>query len=112
MAFSLPKNQEIEPCGPRFGVKSATNRATSVSWRAPYMTSAPMRKLANSGHLDFVDMHLSHVSQMVVEGFLGRLDVAIVEATDITHDGRVYLTTGIGNSPTFLQKAERVIIEL
>jgi succinate CoA transferase len=86
--------------------------AKAVSWRAPYMTSAPLRKLANSGGLDFVDMHLSHVSQMVMEGFLGRLDFAIVEATDITNDGRVYLTTGIGNAPTFLENAERVIIEI
>jgi succinate CoA transferase len=90
----------------------ALGEAEAVSWRAPYMTSAPMRKLANSGRLDFVDMHLSHVPQMVMEGFLGRIDLAIVEATDITADGRVYLTTGIGNAPTFLHKAEKVIIEL
>ena len=76
--------------------------AEAVSWRAPYMTSGPLRKLANTGRLDFVDMHLSHVSQMIMEGFLGRVDFAIIEATDITPDGRVYLTTGIGNSPTFL----------
>ena len=58
--------------------------AEAVSWRAPYMTSGPLRKLANTGRLDFVDMHLSHVSQMIMEGFLGRVDFAIIEATDIT----------------------------
>ena len=83
-----------------------------MSWRAPYMTSGPLRKLANTGRLDFVDMHLSHVAQMVMEGFLGRMDFAVIEATEITPDGRVYLTTGIGNSPTFLLKADKVIIEL
>jgi acyl-CoA hydrolase len=76
------------------------------------MTSGPLRKLANTGRLDFVDMHLSHVAQMIMEGFLGRVDFAVIKATDITADGRVYLTTGIGNSPTFLHKAEKVIIEL
>ncbi|HEX8200188.1 MAG TPA: succinate CoA transferase [Isosphaeraceae bacterium] len=86
--------------------------AEAISWRAPYLTSAPLRQLANTGRLDFVDMHLSHVAQMVLEGFLGRIDVAIIEATEITRDGRVYLTTGIGNAPTYLQKAERVIIEI
>jgi succinate CoA transferase len=86
--------------------------ARAVSWRAPYITSVPMRQLANSGQLDFVDMHLSHVPQMVMEGFLGSIDFAIIEATEVTRDGHVYLTTGIGNSPTFLRKAERVIIEL
>jgi succinate CoA transferase len=85
--------------------------AEAVSWRAPYLTSAPLRQQANLGRLDFVDMHLSHVSQVILEGFLGRIDFAIVEATEITRDGRVYLTTGIGNAPTFLQKAEQVIIE-
>ncbi|MDR3621298.1 MAG: succinate CoA transferase [Paludisphaera borealis] len=90
----------------------ALAEALAVSWRAPYLTSAPMRKLANTGRLDFIDMHLSHVAQMVAGGILGPLDVAIVEATEITREGRVYLTTAIGNSPTFLQKADRVIIEL
>src|SRR5271165_1069862 len=29
-------------------------QAEAVSWRAPYMTSVPMRQLANSGKLEFV----------------------------------------------------------
>lgn len=87
-------------------------RAEAVSWRAPYMTSAPMREQANAGRLDFVDMHLSHVAQIVLEGFLGPVDVAVIEATEITPDGRVYLTTGIGNAPTWLQCAKQVIIEI
>jgi len=87
-------------------------RAEAISWRAPYMTSAPLRALANTGKLDFVDMHLSHVAQIVTEGFLGPIDIAVVEATEITPDGKVYLTTGIGNSPTFLKCAKKVIIEV
>ena len=90
----------------------ALGEAEAVRWRAPYLTSAPLRKLANSGKLDFVDMHLSHVAQVVLKGFLGPVNVAIIEATEITRDGRVYLTTGIGNAPTFLLAAEKVIIEL
>ena len=35
-----------------------------------------------------------------------------MEATEITPDGQVYLTTGIGSAPTFLQCAEKVVIEL
>jgi len=87
-------------------------RAEAVSWRAPYMTSAPLRELANTGKLEFVDMHLSHVAQAVMEGFLGPVDFAVVEATEVTRDGRVYLTTGIGNAPTFLHGAKKVIVEL
>lgn len=89
----------------------ALAHAEALSWRAPYLTSDALREQANDGRLDFVDMHLSHVPQMLLGGFLGRVDVAIIEATEITSDGRVYLTTGIGNSPSLLQVADRVIIE-
>lgn len=89
----------------------ALGEAEAISWRAPYLTSKPLRNQANTGRLDFVDMHLSHVAQMVMQGFLGKIDVAVVEATEITPDGKVYLTTGIGNAPTFLKVADKVIIE-
>jgi propionyl-CoA:succinyl-CoA transferase len=59
-----------------------------------------------------VDMHLSHLPQAMIFGFFGKIDFAVVEATEVTPDGRVYLTTAIGASPTFLQYAERVIIEI
>ncbi len=90
----------------------ALAEADAISWRAPYLTSSPLRKQANTGKVDFIDMHLSHVAQVVASGVLGRMDVAVIEATEIRREGRVYLTTGIGNSPTFLQYADRVIIEL
>ena len=56
-------------------------------------------------------MHLSHLSQALIEGFFGKINLAVIEATEITPDGRVYLTTSIGASPTFLQYADKVIIE-
>jgi acyl-CoA hydrolase len=116
--------RELHQAGTAFQVKLLSGASTgeacddelagaeAVSWRAPYITSAPMRQLANTGKIEFVDMHLSHVAQAVMEGFLGTIDFAIIEATEITPDGKVYLTTGIGNSPTFLGCAEKVIIEL
>lgn len=86
--------------------------AEAISWRAPYQSSKGLRNLANSGRADFVDMHLSHVSQAVLQGCYGKMDYAVIEATEVTPDGRVFLTTSIGNSPTYLQYAEKVIIEL
>jgi acyl-CoA hydrolase len=57
-------------------------------------------------------MHLSHVSQAVLSGLFGPIDVAVVEASEVTADGRVYLTTSVGASPTFLQAARKVVIEI
>ena len=84
----------------------------AISWRAPYQSSVPLRKRINDGRVDFVDMHLSHVPQSVLFGFFGKIDFAVIEASRVTSDGRVYLTNSIGASPTFLQAADKVIIEL
>ena len=84
----------------------------AVSWRAPYQSGSVLRRQINRQEVEYVDMHLSHVPQIVAEGFFGRIDFAVVEATEITADGRVFLTTSIGASPTYLRYAEKIIIEI
>jgi propionyl-CoA:succinyl-CoA transferase len=86
--------------------------ANAISWRAPYQSSRRLRERINAQEARFVDMHLSHVPQMVEFGFFGELDFAVVEAIDVTRDGRVYLSTSIGASPSFLRHAGKIIIEL
>ena len=49
---------------------------------------------------------------MVNYGFFGEIDVAVIEASALAPDGRVWLTSGIGNAPTWLLRAKKVIIEL
>ncbi len=87
-------------------------KAGAIAWRAPYQGESELRQQINRQKAEYVDMHLSHVPQAVAEGFFGKVNVAVIEATEVTSDGRVYLTTSIGASPTFLQYAEKVIIEL
>lgn len=86
--------------------------AKAISWRAPYQSASLLRQQINGQEVEFVDMHLSHVPQAVAFGFLGKIDVAVVEATEVTPDGRVFLTTSIGASPSYLRYADRVIIEI
>ena len=87
-------------------------QAHAISWRAPYQGGKTLRSQINSQEVEYVDMHLSHVPQTVEAGFFGRVNVAVVEATEITPDGRVYLSASIGASPTWLACADKVIIEL
>ncbi len=87
-------------------------RADAISWRAPYQGGKTLRDQINRQEVEYVDMHLSHVPQTVAAGFFGKVDVAVVEATEITPDGRVYLSASIGASPTWLACADKVIIEL
>ena len=86
--------------------------ANAISWRAPYQSSRPLRAQINAQKVQFADLHLSHLPQMVLFGFFGEIDVAVIEASELTPDGRLYLTSSIGASPTFLQYADKIIVEL
>ena len=87
-------------------------QAEAMSFRAPYQSGPKLRKQINSQEVEYVDMHLSHLPQTVMSGFHGRINFAVIEATEITRDGRVYLTSSIGASPSYLKYADKVIIEV
>ena len=57
-------------------------------------------------------MHLSMLPQAVRCGFLGPIDWAILEASDVTSGGGIVLTSSVGAAPTFGRQACRVFIEL
>lgn len=90
----------------------ALAEADAISWRAPYQSSAILRDRINNQRAEFVDIHLSHLPQMVEFGFFGKIDFAVVEAVDVTEDGRIYLSTSVGVTPTLLRHAETIIVEI
>ncbi|XNM60108.1 hypothetical protein ACLK1T_18150 [Escherichia coli] len=47
---------------------------------------------------------------MVNYGFSATLICAVIEASALAPDGRVWLTSGIGNAPTWLLRRRKVII--
>ena len=83
-----------------------------MGWRMPYQSDPTLRKKINDGTIRYTDIHLSHSAQLVAEGFCGRLDFAAVEATRITEDGSIVPTSSVGNNKTYLDMAEKVIIEV
>jgi succinate CoA transferase len=93
-------------------IDDALAEADAIAWRAPYQSSRPLRARINAQQCEFLDMHLSHLPQMIEFGFLGKIDVAVVEAVDVTPDGRVYLSSSVGISPSLLRHAGKVIIEI
>ncbi|MCL2495825.1 MAG: acetyl-CoA hydrolase/transferase family protein [Clostridiales bacterium] len=81
--------------------------------RSPYQTSKTLRKSLNTaGGVEFFDEHLSRHTQNVRYGFYGEMDFAIVEACAITEDGHIVPTTSVGASPSFVQAAKKVLVEL
>jgi len=90
----------------------ALTKAGCMKSRFPYQTNSDLRRGINDGTIGFQDMHLSHNAQNIRYGFNGNIDIAIIEALEVTKEGRIIPTTSIGNSPTFVEKAGKVIIEL
>lgn len=87
-------------------------RADAIKFRTPYQSDKDLRESINAGKTHFFDMHLSLLPQHIRYGFLGELDWAIVEAADVSPDGKILLTTSVGAAPTFLTQAKKILIEI
>ena len=86
--------------------------AQAIGQRLPFNTDPTARKAVNAGEIDFIDMHLSHVAQHAWFGFLGHMHVAVVEVLGVTEDGRLIPSTAVGNNKTWLEIADKVILEV
>ncbi len=87
-------------------------QAGVIKKRAPYQTNGDIQKAINDGRVEYIDQHLSHSAQQYRNKYYGKLDVAIVEVCAITEEGHLVPTTSMGNSPSFVQEADIVIVEV
>ena len=86
-------------------------RAKALNFRAPFISNPVVREAINNKEIEYADLHLSLMAQDLRYGYLGKVDVAILEAIDITPDGKVYLTTAGGIGQTVANLADKIIIE-
>ena len=83
-----------------------------IKRRLPYQTDNILRGEINNGSVDYLDLHLSESAQLARVGYLGKLDVAIVEAVAITEEGNIIPSTSLGNAASYVQQADVVIVEV
>lgn len=114
----------MRPRGDRFAVSVWTGSFTApeldgalaavdgIDLRMPYQSNPVTRAKINAGTLDYLDIHLSHVAQMVREGFLGDLDIALIEVSGVTADGALIPSSSVGNNNAWIDLADRVILEV
>lgn len=90
----------------------ALAKADGIDFRLPYNSDPIAREKINKGEMNYFDMHLSQVAPMAWQGFLGRLDTAVVEISGITPEGDLIPSSSIGNNKTWLECADKIILEL
>jgi succinyl-CoA:acetate CoA-transferase len=93
-------------------IDGALTRAHGIHRRLSYQTNKDLRNAINHGEIMYEDLHVSIPSQQIREGFYGRMDMVVVEATAITEDGNLIPSTSIGITPSLIEKADKVIVEV
>jgi succinate CoA transferase len=93
-------------------IDGALARAHAIAFRTPYQSSKDLRNELNSHGTHYFDLHLSELAQYLRYGFFPKPNICILEACDITEDGKVYLTSAVGIAPTVAQLADKIFIEL
>lgn len=83
-----------------------------VKKRIPFQADRTMRQKINEGEMLFMDHHLSVMAEGIRSGVLGEIDYAVIEAVSITEDGFIIPTTSVGNSSIFVEKANKVVVEI
>ncbi|NLA68267.1 MAG: propionyl-CoA--succinate CoA transferase, partial [Gammaproteobacteria bacterium] len=116
--------ERANAAGERFRIKVLTGASTApeldgalakgegMELRLPYQSDPAVRERINAGTLDYIDIHLSHVAQHTWFGFFGKIDVAVVEVAGIREDGRLIPSSSVGNNKTWLEQADKVILEV
>ena len=90
----------------------ALAQADGVEFRLPYNSDPIARERINRGEMHYFDMHLSQVAPMAWQGFLGELDIAVIEVTGVTADGALIPSASVGNNKTWIDRAKGVILEV
>lgn len=90
----------------------ALAKVGGIEMRMPYQSDPACRQRINAGQMQYMDIHLSHMAQFVWFGFLGKLDVAVVEVAGVLPDGRLIPSSSVGNNKTWLDQADKIILEV
>ena len=90
----------------------ALAKVGGIDMRMPYQSDPACRERINAGTMQYMDIHLSHMAQFVWFGFLGHLDVALIEVAGVLPDGRLIPSSSIGNNKTWLEQADKIILEV
>lgn len=80
--------------------------------RMPFQADATLRKHINNNEVLYIDQHLSETAELLQNGHLPKMDIAIIEASGVDENGNIIPSTSIGNSATFAALADKIIIEI
>ena len=91
---------------------AALVEAEALSLRLPFQVDRVLRTAINKGEVLFIDQHLGETANLLKANNFPKIDIAILEAVQINEDGSIVPTTSVGNSASFAELADKIIIEI
>ncbi len=71
-------------------------RSGVMKRRYGFQGNRDLRALANADRIQYVDTHVSHGPYLIKNGYLGKIDVAVIEVAAIRADGSLVLPFSVG----------------
>ncbi len=90
----------------------ALAEVNGIGMRMPYQSDPVLRNRINAGDAKYFDNHLSTAAPLTSHGAFGPCAVALIEVTAIRPDGKLVPSSSIGNNQSWLDQAEKVILEV
>lgn len=91
------------------GLLSSSNL---IHRRAPMIDNKVAAIQANNESIIYCEQQMNKMPRWINSGVFGDIDYYVLEAVDITDDGRIYFSSGLGLVQTFIENASKIIIEL
>ncbi len=98
------------PLGPE--IDGSLVEAGVVQIRLCHQANPIMAKAINRGEIRYADMGPYIFANQVRYGFFGGLDLAVIEAVQVTEEGGIIPSTCVADCPTLVQVAKRVVVEI
>ncbi len=86
--------------------------AGALKKRMPFQVDRVLRNKINAGEVLFIDQHLSESVELLHNKVSPPVDIAVIEVAYIDRDGSLVPTTSVGNSATFAELADKIILEI
>lgn len=87
-------------------------RAGVLKRRYGYQSNKDVRALINQDKIKYVDTHVSHAPYMIRNGYLGQIDMAILEVAGVDEQGRLISTCALGIIAELAKYAKQIILEV
>lgn len=93
-------------------VDGVLSRSHVLARRYGFQNNKDLRAQINSNEVKFVDTHVGGVPHLIKNGFLGKLDVGIIEIAGTTEDGKLIPCFSAGITNVIAKYAEKIILEV